>query len=228
MSAPFDEYRDSYRDEVEKSISFVGQDLDFFTEAKAEALLRLARDRLGDPATVRALDVGCGPGETDALLGAFRELHGVDVSAELVARAAERNPGAVYEHYDGRTLPYADGSFDLAFTICVVHHVPPADWSAFVGELTRVLRPGGVAALVEHNPVNPLTRLAVARCAFDDGAVLIDRRRAVALLRAAGLEPAESRYILFFPWRSTMLRRLERQLGPIPLGAQYVAAGRRP
>jgi hypothetical protein len=31
--------------------------------------------------------------------------------------------------------------------------------------LVRVVRPGGVAAIVEHNPLNPLTRLVVARCA---------------------------------------------------------------
>ena len=228
MSARFDSYRDSYRDEVERSVSFIGQDLGFFTEVKTQALLELARDRLGDPTTLRALDVGCGPGETDALLNGFGELHGVDVSAELVARARERNPGATYAHYDGRTLPYEEGSFDLAFAINVVHHVPPAHWPGFVGELARVLRPGGVAVLIEHNPLNPLTRLAVARCEFDDDAVLLGRKHALTLLRGAGLEPVETRYILFFPWRSARLRRAERRLAALPAGAQYLAAARRP
>ncbi|MGZ4334471.1 MAG: class I SAM-dependent methyltransferase [Gaiellaceae bacterium] len=228
MSTRFDQYRDSYRDEVEGSFSFIGQDLSFFTEVKTQALLELVGDRLGDPKDLRALDVGCGPGETDALLSDFGELHGVDVSAELIARAREKNPSATYAHYDGRTLPYQDGSFDFAFAINVVHHVPPAQWPTFAAELARVLRPGGVAALVEHNPLNPLTRLAVARCEFDDDAVLLSRRRALGLLRAAGLKPVESRYILFFPWRRTVLRRLERRLGALPAGAQYVVAGHRP
>lgn len=228
MSTRFDDYRDTYRQEVERSISFIGKGLDFFTEVKAEALLELARSRLGPPEALRALDIGCGTGETDALLGDFGNLQGVDISEELVDEARTRNPGVTYTHYDGRTLPYEDGTFDLAFAICVIHHVPPARWAAFAGEMARVLRPGGIAAIVEHNPLNPLTRLAVARCEFDDDAVLLGRRRSEALLRAAGLDLTESRHILFFPWRLSALRRIERQLAPIPLGAQYLVAGCRP
>jgi SAM-dependent methyltransferase len=228
VSTRFDEYRDTYRDEVERSISFIGQGLDFFTTVKAEALLELARRRLGDPRTLRALDVGCGPGEIHGLLGELGDLHGVDVSEKLVAQARERNPSVTYAGYDGSTLPYEDGSFDLVFAICVIHHVPRDRWRAFAGQLARVLRPGGVAAVIEHNPLNPLTRLAVSRCEFDDDATLLGRRSARALLAGAGLEPAESRYIVFLPWRGGTLRRVERRLGRLPLGAQYLAAGRRP
>lgn len=228
MSTRFDSYRDTYREEVERSISFIGKGLDFFTKAKAEALVELARSRLGTPEALRALDVGCGTGETDALLGDFGELQGVDIAEELIAEARTRNPGVRYAHYDGRTLPYEDGTFDLAFAICVIHHVSPAQRPAFAGEMARVLRPGGIAAIVEHNPLNPLTRIAVARCEFDDDAVLVGPRRAKALLGAAGLDLAESRHILFFPWRLPVLRRIERWLAPIPLGAQYLVAGCRP
>ncbi|HTQ44923.1 MAG TPA: class I SAM-dependent methyltransferase [Polyangiaceae bacterium] len=226
MSARFDEYRDTYREEVEHSIAFAGQGLDFFTEAKAAALLELARRRLGDPVQLRVLDVGCGPGETDAYLGAVGDLHGVDISEELVERARARNPGATYAHYDGGRLPYDDDVFDLAFAICVLHHVHPVDWGRFMGELVRVVRPGGLAVIVEHNPLNPLTRLAVARCAFDDDAILVGRTLVTELLRHAGAEPEEARYFLFFPWRSGPLRRLEQRLGGLPLGAQYLVASR--
>jgi len=227
MSARFDEYRDTYRAEVEHSIAFVGQSLEFFTEAKAQALLDLARQRLGDPAQLRALDVGCGPGETDEYLGAFGDLHGIDVSTELVERARRRNPGATYAHYEGGRLPYDDGAFDLAFAICVLHHVHPVDWGTFTDELVRVVRPGGLAVVVEHNPLNPLTRLAVARCAFDDDAILMGRTLVTELFRHAGAEPVEARFILFFPWRWRPLRRLEQRLGSLPLGAQYLVAARR-
>jgi hypothetical protein len=81
--------------------------------------------------------------------------------------------------------------------------------------------------LLEHNPFNPLTRLAVARCAFDDDAVLLSRRHAGRLLAEAGLSIAERRDLLFFPWSGTTSRRLERMLGPVPLGAQYLVAGAR-
>jgi SAM-dependent methyltransferase len=229
VTARFDEYRDTYRREVEKSISFIGRDLTFFTEVKARVLVELARRELGDPHAVHALDVGCGPGETDAfLVGRLGAIEGVDVSQGVVDAARERNPSVAYEAYDGEHLPYADGAFDLVFSICVVHHVPPERWEGYVAELARVVRPGGVLALIEHNPLNPLTRLAVSRCEFDDDAVLLGRRRSEGLLRAAGLRLRRSRYIIFFPWRSKALSSAERVLRRIPLGAQYVVAGRRP
>src|SRR6266481_9155419 len=82
MSAKFDRYEQSYREEVERSIAFAVVGIDVFTEAKAAALMRLVRNRLGDPAEVRALDVGCGPGETDTyLVSELAELHGVDISS---------------------------------------------------------------------------------------------------------------------------------------------------
>jgi SAM-dependent methyltransferase len=229
VSEQFDKYRETYVDEVQKSIDFIGKDHDFFTRAKARALLEIAAAELGDLRGVNALDVGCGPGETDVyLLPHVGELHGVDVSAELVERAAVTNPSATYLAYDGSALPYDDETFDLAFAICVVHHVPPTNWRRFVDEMARVVRPGGIVVIAEHNPFNPLTRLAVHRCEFDEDAVLLSRRTAVALQRAAGLTPLESRYILFTPWESDIAERLDRRLRRIALGAQYVAVARRP
>jgi SAM-dependent methyltransferase len=228
MTARFDEYHDTYRREVEKSIAFIGRDLTFFTELKAGLIVDVARRELGDPSTVRALDVGCGTGETDAyLVGRLGAIEGIDVSERVVEAARERNPSVTYRLYDGERLPHDDGAFDLAFSICVVHHVPPSRWRAYVAELARVVRPGGVLALIEHNPLNPLTRLAVSRCEFDDDAVLLGRRRAERLLRDAGLELRTRRYIVFFPWRSRTLGHAERLLGRVPLGAQYLVTGLR-
>ncbi len=226
MSQKFDAYKTTYRDEVQRSIAFAGTDLDAFTRGKTEALLRLVRERLGDPAAVRALDVGCGSGETDLHLAPeLGELYGVDVSPEIVETARSRNPGVGYSVYDGERLPYDDDAFDLAFAICVVHHVPPPRWQPFVLELARVVRPGGLVTVIEHNPFNPLTRLAVARCAFDDDAVLLRASTARRLLAGAGVEPLPTRYILFDPFQQPRLRPVEHGLRRLPLGAQYIAAG---
>ena len=228
MSVDFDAYQSSYREEVERSISFSGQDVDFFAEVKAHALLGLARRRIGDPAGLRALDVGCGVGVTDRhLAGRFGELHGVDITPGVIEQARRSNPGVAYEVYDGRRLPYDDGALDLAFTICVLHHIPVAGRAAFAAEVARVVRPGGLFAIFEHNPLNPLTRRAVDHCEFDADAVLLPRRESVALLRGAGLEVVERPFITFFPFGGARLRRFERLLGRLPLGAQYFVAGRR-
>ncbi len=205
----------------------MGQELAFFTEAKARDLLEVVRRQCGAPASLSALDVGCGIGATDEYLsGAFRQLCGVDVSQGVVDTAARANPSVRYDMYDGETLPYDDGTFDVTFAICVLHHVEPADRQRFVGELGRVTREGGVVLLFEHNPYNPLTRMAVHRCEFDRGVVLLRATAARRLLVTAGLHVQEQRYIIFFPWRHRALRVLERRLSRFPLGAQYLVAAK--
>jgi SAM-dependent methyltransferase len=223
MSAEFDGYQADYDELVERSISFAGRGHDFYLEAKARALLGLARRRLGDPAELAALDVGCGAGLMHPFLTAIPRLHGVDVSPAQVEAARAAHPQVEYAVASGTRLPYGDGSFDLAFAVCVVHHVPVEERAAFAAELRRVTRPGGLVVVFEHNPLNPLTRLAVSRCEFDEDAVLLRRGETARRLRIAGAEPVESRFILFTPWR---LPAVERALRAVPLGAQYYVAAR--
>lgn len=229
MTAQFDRHARTYADEVSASVSFSGQDVEFFARCKADHLIDLSRRHLGEVKRLRVLDVGCGVGVTDtALSGAFGELHGVDVSSDAVAQAGANNPSVNYVAYDGRRLPYADGAFDLAFTICVMHHVEPVDRLGFAREMARVVRPGGVVAVFEHNPFNPLTRVAVSRCEFDEGVELLTRTESIRLLVDAGMEPVESRYILFLPFSGGWARRMDQRLWRLPVGAQHYEVARRP
>jgi len=223
----FDRFEDSYESELEDVLRFSGQDADFFTRAKAQALCELTRRHVGEPAELSALDIGCAVGLTDTFLTpAFGHVTGVDVSAPLVERAAARNPKASYAAYDGGRLPYDDGSFDVVFAFCVLHHVPLPDRAGFVNEMHRVTRAGGIAVVGEHNPLNPLTRLVVSRCAFDDDAVLLGAREVDRLFGDAALRLVERRYILIAPWEAPIIHRLERTLRKLPLGAQYLTTGR--
>lgn len=194
---------------------------------KAQHLLDVIARHLGADGRMRALDVGCGTGLLHRYLAGALDLHGVDVAPEMVAVARETNPGVGYDVADGARLPYNDGVFDLAFCACVLHHVPPPKRVGFVREARRVVRPGGLVVVFEHNPLNPLTRLAVARCAFDEDAVLLTRGETLRTLETAGLQPEEDRYFLVFPWRHRVLGGIERGLARLPLGAQYYAAARR-
>jgi SAM-dependent methyltransferase len=228
MTAQFDRYAETYSREVEQAISFGCQGVDFYTQRKVEHLLTATRPLLGPPEGLAVLDVGCGVGLTDRLLiPRVRAVHGVDVAECEIEKARLNNPAGHYRAYDGTTLPYEDDSFDLAFAICVMHHVKPEGWPRFVAEMRRVVRPGGVVAVYEHNPYNPLTRLAVSRCEFDADAVLLSNRTTRQLFRAAGLAPLASQYILFVPFRSRLALRAESLIAWLPLGAQYAVFGRK-
>ena len=225
MTAHFDRFENRYEELVEQSIGFCGREHDFYLRAKASSLLDLARRRLGGPSSVRALDVGCGTGLLHRHLAGLAELQGVDLSQPMIATARRRNPDVPYTVAEATDLPFEQGRFELTFAVCLVHHVAPPLRARLVAELRRVTRPGGLVTIFEHNPLNPLTRLTVSRCAFDEDAVLMGRREAARLLRSSGLTIAEQRYILFFPWRSRALRRAERLLAQAPIGAQYYVAG---
>jgi SAM-dependent methyltransferase len=224
----FDEYADTYADDVQRAIAFGGQELEFYTRRKVDHLLDVTRRLVGNPQQCSMLDVGCGIGQTDALLAPHvGALHGVDVATESIEHARRTNATVTYRSYDGVTLPYADASVDVAFAICVAHHVEPPARPAFVSELRRVVRPAGLVVLFEHNPYNPLTRRVVRNCPFDEGVVLLSRRTSHGLLVAGGLTPVEARYIIFTPVDNRAITRCENRLGWLPLGAQHYVAARR-
>jgi SAM-dependent methyltransferase len=222
-----DPYPD-YVAEVNRSIAFSGAEQDFFTTGKARRVLDLLR-RLGEtPAEMSLLDIGCGVGLIHRhLASSLRTITGVDVAGEALAAARANNPSVRYDHYDGGRLPCADHAFDVAIAICVMHHVPPDQWRNFVAEARRALRPGGVLMIFEHNPWNPLTRWAVARCAFDFDAVLLNAPKTTALLRQNGFERVEREFMFFTPFSTAPAQWVEQRLGWCPAGAQYVAYGRR-
>jgi ubiquinone/menaquinone biosynthesis C-methylase UbiE len=227
-SAPvFDAHADDYRDAVAKSISFAGQEHDYFARRKAEYLTELTDRHVGDPGGLSVLDIGCGVGVVDAfLVPKFRELHGVDVAGEAVARAERDHPDGNFCVYDGGTLPFPDDTFDVAFAACVLHHIDRPDRPAFVAEMQRVVRPGGIGVVFEHNLFNPLTRLAVRRCEFDVGVHLLSKFETTRLLRSSGVDPIASAYIILHTSSRPALDTLERRLASVPLGSQYFVAFR--
>lgn len=226
MSALFDSYDKTYDTVVQSSIDFSGLPHSFFMTAKVNLLRDLIGAHFGRGYKATALDVGCGTGTFHPFArGLFGRLCGTDVSAASIARARQSNPDADYDAYDGRVLPYGDATFDLATAICVMHHVPPAQWGDFLREVRRVVRPGGLVCIIEHNPLNPLTRLAVARCEFDRDAVLLGANRMRRLMTDAGLRDADTRYFVLLPWATPLMRRIEHGLRHVPLGAQYATTG---
>ncbi len=87
----------------------------------------------------RILDIGCGTGYLTRLLRG--RLVALDQSAEMLALARARVPGAEFVHADVPPLPFPDGAFDLAFSSNVYSHIETAAARAeFVAETLRVAR----------------------------------------------------------------------------------------
>ena len=226
MPAYFDTYAGDYTASVERSVGFTGRKIEFFHQRKIDVLRRIGGRHLASMAAASVLDVGCGAGVTGSMLRPYvASVHGIDVSPLMVQQARERSRECTFDVFDGSRLPFDDCSFDLVMTICVLHHVPPERWEPFTAELVRVVRPGGLAVIIEHNRLNPMTRRAVNTCPFDADAVLVPHRRAARMLRAAGAQPVEIHNFLFSPLAGRVGSALERGCSPIPFGGQYAAAG---
>lgn len=166
--------------------------------------------------------MGCGVGTTDKnLTGTFTNLSGCDVSEDSIEVAKNNNPTVEYKTYNGETLPFEDNTFDVVFTINVMHHVPPESWDRFLSECKRVLKKGGRFIVFEHNPLNPLTLKAVKACPFDKDAVLLKMDHMKELVSKSTLSVRSSSYIIFFPFKGKVFRLIEKLLFWLPLGAQY-------
>lgn len=219
--AEFDCFADEYEQQHASNIRISGETPAYFARYKVQDVARLCAAQT--PA--RILDFGAGVG---ASVPHWREafpqasLTCLDVSPRSLTIARERHPGAAeYCVFDGVTIPFAAGSFDVAFAACVFHHIDVLRQEPLLRELRRVLSSDGRLFVFEHNPLNPLTRHAVNTCPFDANAVLIGACTLRERLRAAGFGRISLAYRIFFPHALRALRPLERVLTRLPLGAQY-------
>ena len=216
----FDDYARSYDALHNQNLTASGEPLEYFSAYKRACL-----ERLNAPTGEPLLDYGCGIGNvTQALASAFREVHGFDPSSESLKVARERMPGVTF-HSELDAVPAAH--FASAVVSGVLHHVPRPERIPMLERLRQKLRPGGRVFVFEHNPLNPVTRRAVATCPFDDDADLLWPWQAKRLLADAGFSTVTLDYIVFFPRPLAVLRPLEPRLGWLPLGAQLMLVGRR-
>jgi len=183
----FDQYAPSYEDFLDDPLrGRFARDPLHFHRRKWLLIQKLLKRAGMDPARSRWLDVGCGQGDLLELAGkSFAYASGCDPSANMLASCASF---PVREQPSPVTLPYEDSSMDFVTSVCVYHHVHGRDRTLLTREIRRVLAPGGLYCIVEHNPWNPVTRTIVGRCAVDVDAELLAARSASQLLEAAGFE----------------------------------------
>jgi demethylmenaquinone methyltransferase / 2-methoxy-6-polyprenyl-1,4-benzoquinol methylase len=117
---------------------------------------RRAADRAELHAGDSALDLCCGTGdlalELRTRVGASGRVVGADFSERMLELANEKAqdrgyPDVTFEWADALELPYSDASFDAVTVGFGVRNL--ADLAAGIGEMARVLRPGGRLVILE-------------------------------------------------------------------------------
>ncbi|MCR5262665.1 MAG: class I SAM-dependent methyltransferase [Clostridiales bacterium] len=94
------------------------------------------------------LDLGCGLGRHSILFARYGfSVRGMDISAEAVARtkawAEDEELDIRLDVGDMLSLPYGDSEIDCVYSRNVMNHTDTAGLIQAVGEISRVLRPGG-------------------------------------------------------------------------------------
>lgn len=228
QSPEFDRYSSAYDALLKDPIRdrFTGNESRFFHERKSELIRKFFQRRTIDTTRLSYLDVGCGKGELVSLLrDAFGRTAACDVSAEMMSglQGVETRIQT-----DSLQLPFGDAEFDFVTAVCVYHHVPMESRPELTNQVARVLRPGGIFCMIEHNPLNPVTRLIVSRTPVDSDAVLLGARESSRLAAEAGLDRLALEYFLYFPKRIYQaVGGIEVVFTKVPLGGQYAVFSRK-
>ena len=224
--AEFDKFADEYYASHTAGIAWSGEGPEYFSEYKvSDIALECRQQALSQDSSVRVLDFGAGIGNSVPYVRkhfASAQLTCLDLSQRSLEVAEKRFAGqAQYVRFDGASIPFPADHFDIAYAMCVFHHIDLADHVTLLRELNRVIKPGGSLFIFEHNPFNPLTVRVVNTCPFDENAHLIRGAEMKRRMLRAGFASAKTRYRVFFPHFLRGLRPLEGALAWLPLGGQY-------
>lgn len=225
--AEFDAMVDSYDEELQRRVAVSGETPDFYAAERVKFLA--ARLQALGITSRTVLDFGCGMGATVPHLAralAAESVVGVDESHESVKRAAQDH-GSI-----GRFLPLdelpATPTFDVIYCNGVFHHIQPPRRPDALAYVRARLRPGGIFAVWENNPWNPVMTITMNRSFIDRNAVKVPPPEARRLVHSAGFEVLRTDFLFYFPRALAPLRALEPALRKFPLGAQYQVLSRKP
>ncbi len=149
IAAHYDLGNDFYREWLDTTLTYSsalgvaeGEPLEVAQQRKLDVIL--ARTATGAGQSI--LEIGCGWGSFAATAAAAGiAVHGLTLSTEQRDHVLARGlPGVTVSLTDYRDI---SGSYDAVASIEMVEAVGPEYWSAYLATITRVLKPGGRAAL---------------------------------------------------------------------------------
>jgi len=138
-------------------------------------VVRFARAQgYGTARPMKLLDVACGTGHLLRFLGKAlpdARLYGLDLSPQYIARARETLPREMEVSLvcdDAEKMPFVDGHFDAATNLYLLHEVPRDVRARVLGEMFRVVRPGGLAVVADSLQLHDAPELSRELRAFPE------------------------------------------------------------
>jgi SAM-dependent methyltransferase len=132
-------------------VTDTGERIDLESEALSHVKLKhLGRYEWAAPQVAgRVLDVACGTGYGTAMLARRSDVSGLDADPGAVELARRRVPHGTFQRGELPPIPWSPASFDAVVSFETIEHID--DDAAYLAEIRRVLRPGGLLLLSTPN-----------------------------------------------------------------------------
>ncbi len=213
----------------------------YYVKVKSLHLLKKTSEFFGNTEGIIALDLGCGTGETiEYFQDRFYHVIGCDSSEGMLRYASyKKMKNITLKQCDAEALPFKETSIDLITMFGLIHHIDSRNRiNKIFNEVYRVLKIGGMIAVYDFNPYNPISRYIVKTCPIDVGVNLDGYKRSkfpttfypyelMEILRDSGLTTIKIEYLIFFPKPLSFFLPLERFLSKVPLGGMYSLIGKK-
>jgi ubiquinone/menaquinone biosynthesis C-methylase UbiE len=96
----------------------------------------------------KVLDFGCGTGSNSFIFDPEYYL-GVDVDTGRIDLARKLYPEYRFEYLENGKIPVVDQSYDSIVVLATIHHISDEDFTSYLDEFKRILKPGGVIISIE-------------------------------------------------------------------------------